>query len=92
MKMIVGKRLELIDEERIQQFWFQDDGYVSATLGTKDGGVCNPILRYEILGEDSLRIIDENAKTIFLWKDIVIDGNELRVTCNNVAEVYGIVG
>jgi len=87
---IVAKRLELVDEKRIQQFGFQDDGYVSATLGMRDGFVCSPLLRYEVTGKDSLKMLDDKAEVVFVWKDIIVDGNELRVICNDVTEIYRI--
>lgn len=89
MTIPIGPRLVLISETDIETYRFQPAGHVAATLGTKNGPVCAPILAYSVLSADSIRLVhsDEVAMT---WTNIEIDGDVLRAECQGRVKTFRI--
>ncbi|MBF0274728.1 MAG: hypothetical protein HQK84_05805 [Nitrospinae bacterium] len=84
---LIGLTVSLIDERLIETFSFTSD-HVSATIGTKDGAVCAPILSFDAVRPDSVRIYGEGFE--ILWEDIEIGPVCVSVRRNGVPVVYGI--
>lgn len=83
-----GLRLSIVDENIIEDLGFSGDSVI-ATIGTKDGAVCAPILDYEITGKDSL-VIDKESFNI-KWSQIEFAGDTITVIRNDSPTVYKIV-
>ena len=82
-------KIELISDIAIEQFWFHAQDYVSATLGTKSGPVCAPLLKYKVLSDDSIELFDQNG-TIAVWTGIKVDAETLQVECRGEIRLFTI--
>lgn len=85
----IGQRLDLISETNIETYWFQPTGFVSATLGERNGPVCAPVFQYSVLSDDSIEIAD-SERVIATWTRIEIDGDVLRAECNGKIKTFRI--
>ena len=85
----LGRRLALISETDIETYRFQPAGHVAATLGTKNGPVCAPILAYSVLSADSIRLVHGDDVAI-TWTNIEIDGDVLRAECEGRVKTFRI--
>ncbi len=83
-----GLRLSIVDETIIEDLGFSGDSVI-ATIGTKDGAVCAPILDYEITGNDSL-VIDKESFNI-QWNQIEFGDDTITVIRNDAPTLYKIV-
>lgn len=85
----VGRRLALVSETDIETYRFQTTGHVAATLGTKNGPVCAPLLTYSVLSADSIRLLHSDDAAI-TWTNIEIDGDVLRTECEGRIKAFRI--
>lgn len=74
----INRRLELVSDVLVGQYWFRPDGHVSATLGEKEGAVCAPILEYKVISSTSVELLLE-GKSFDFWTEIQCDGDVLKV-------------
>lgn len=90
IESLLQSKLELQDNEKLEQFWFVDEARVVATLGTKDGAVCGPVLNYAIGDDDSVSIGNRNESLAYKWEQLRISGNELIVMCDGAVKTFSI--
>ncbi len=83
-----GLSLSIVDDTIVEDLCFTGDSVI-ATIGTKDGALCAPILDYEIIGNGSL-VIDKDNFNI-QWKRIEFVGETIEVVRNDTSAVYKIV-
>lgn len=83
-------KLELQHDYILEQFWFIDDKRVVATLGTKNGPICGPILNYKITDDDAVEIIGSDGVRVYEWKQVRICGDWLTVLCDGIAKKFNI--
>jgi len=89
LNLIINKRLDLIGNIIVEQFWFSSDDIVVATLGSKDV-VCAPILYYKIIGNGALQILDDSGSIYYEWTSIELKSNILEVDCNGTRKKFSI--
>lgn len=88
---LLQARLELVDDEVLEQFWFIDGEHVAATIGTKGGAVCGPVLYYRITGDDAVEIHDRGGKVWFRWERLCLDGGTLLLlSCGGRPKEFSI--
>ncbi len=87
LERIDGLKVSLVDENTIEVFSFGDDS-VSATLGTKDGPVCGPILTAHEVDDASLIISDQSFE--IKWDNVEITDSEIKVIRNGKSATYEI--
>jgi hypothetical protein len=85
----IGRRLALVSETEIETYRFQAAGHVAATLGTTNGPVCAPLLAYDVLSADSIRLVHGDDVAI-IWTNIEIDGDVLRAECDGRIKTFTI--
>ena len=90
MSDLRGASLELNDDEIIEKLNFMDDVRVVATLGTKKGAVCGPILRYRFLDDDSVEISGGDGAVLYRWNDLRMSDDVLTVECSGKTKIYRI--
>jgi hypothetical protein len=78
---LLQAKLELQDDQALEQFWFIDDRHVAATIGTKGGSVCGPVLYYRITSDDAVEICDDGGEVWFRWEQLHLEGETLRILC-----------
>ena len=83
-----GLRLSIVDETIIEDLGFSGDSVI-ATIGTKNGAVCAPVLDYEVTGNDSL-VIDKESFNI-QWSQIEFREDTVAVIRNEAPAEYKIV-
>ena len=83
-----GLNLSIIDEALIEDLGFTGNS-VTATIGTKVGPVCAPLLEYEVTGNDSL-VIDKESFNI-QWNKIELKEDTVDVIRNGAPAVYKVV-
>lgn len=76
-------KLELISELSVGQYYFHSNGYVSATIGEKDGWICAPLYQYKLLSENSLEIFNVDG-CIESWSNIKVESNIVHVQRNGI--------
>lgn len=87
----VGVGLELRSKSHVAQYWFHESGAVSATLGMRGGAVRAPILKFKVLGSQSIEILGP-GDAISVWKNIRTIGRELHVECEGTDLVFKLRG
>lgn len=85
----IGVGLELRSESSVAQYWFHEGGAVSATLGSRGGAVCAPILKFNIVGPKSIEIHGPSG-IVTVWENIRAVGRELHVECSGANLVFKI--
>lgn len=83
-----GLRVSIIHDEIIEDLGFLGDQVV-ATLGSKTGPVCGPILDYEVTSENSI-LIDKEQFNI-AWEEINVEEDKISVLRNGIPTIYKIV-
>jgi hypothetical protein len=84
-----GCRLNLESDHAVEQYWFHPNGWVSATLGAKNGAVCAPILQYRQLPDGDVEIFDRSG-TLYVWRDIQLEADTLTVGCSGQIKKFKI--
>jgi hypothetical protein len=84
-----GLTVSLLDEVAIEDLSFHGNK-ASATLGTRDGPLCAPILEVLVTGPDSVQI--KGQSVLIDWQGIKIGENEVQVVRNGRPSVYRITG
>lgn len=84
---LLGLSVSLIDESIVEIFRFASD-HLAATIGTKGGPVCAPILALEIVGPVSLRIVGQGFR--ISWDQVEIGPERLSVRRNGIPAQYRI--
>ncbi|WP_299581882.1 hypothetical protein [uncultured Microbulbifer sp.] len=87
IEKLKGMRVCLDSPTRVEQLGFGEN-QVSATIGTKGGPVCAPLLKYSVLSDDSL-VIDKDKFNIE-WKNIRVGEEYISVVRNDVECKYKI--
>ena len=87
---LLQAKLELQDEGLLEQFWFAEGGHVVATLGTKNGAVCAPVLRYKITDDDAVEITSFDGARLYRWEQAQVRGNVLIVLCEGISKRFSI--
>ncbi len=82
-------QLELISDSVVEQYRFHEQEYVAATLGTKGGPVCAPLLQYKALTDNSIEIYDHNG-SIAVWSNIQVDADTVHVQCSGKTKTFWI--
>ena len=82
-------KIELLSAFVIEQYWFHANDHVSATLGTKGGPVCAPLLQYKILSDNSIELYDQSG-TIAVWTHIKASPDNLQVECLGKRKLFTI--
>ena len=82
-------KLELISELSVGQYCFHSNGYVSATIGEKDGWICAPLYQYKLLSENSLEIFNE-AGCVEFWSNINVESKIVRVERNGICLSFSL--
>lgn len=59
--MLVGRGFSLVDSNRIEKYFFHKDGSVAARIGTREGGVCDPLYFWKIKANRLLIMSDSNS-------------------------------
>ena len=85
----IGVGLDLRSESSVAQYRFHEGGAVSTTLGSHGGAVCAPILKFNILGPDSIEIHGPGG-IVTVWENIRAVGRELHVECSGADLVFNI--
>jgi hypothetical protein len=86
---LVGVTLELVDDQRIGVYKFLDNGDVVATIGTKKGSICAPIMQWKV-ERGRLCIFDESELDVYTLKEetgefiIVSDGKGTKLRFNRI--------
>jgi hypothetical protein len=80
---LAGAELVLQDEKAVAQFRFHatDDG-VGATLGTRGGPVCGPLLHYLVTDDAEVEISDHSS-VVFTWEQIELSDGIMTVKCGS---------
>jgi hypothetical protein len=87
---LLDARLELQDDQALEQFRFIDDQHVAATIGTKGGPACGPVLFYRIADDDAVEISDHGGSLWFRWEHVQQKGDVLVVLCAGEAKEFSI--
>jgi hypothetical protein len=84
-------RLELQDEQVLEQFCFTDERHVVATLGTTNGAICGPVLSYRIADDDAVEISSsDGSRMYYRWEQAQVTGDVLTVLCEGVSKRFSI--
>jgi hypothetical protein len=84
---LVGYMLELDSKTAVQQFSFTERGDAMATLGSKDGPLCGPVVTWKIEASGVLRIT-LNEKTSMVLKKLKVSGHRYSVEEDGVQREY----
>lgn len=76
-------KLDLKSELSVGQYNFHANGYVSATIGEKDGWITAPLYQYKLLSENSLEIFNVDG-CVELWSNIKVESNIVHVQRNGI--------
>jgi hypothetical protein len=87
---LIQAMIELVDDEALEQFRFIDGEHVAATIGTKSGAVCGPVLYYRITGDDAVEIHDDGGRVWFRWERLRLDGGTLHLSCGGRPKEFSI--
>ena len=79
-----------MDDEVVEQFSFMDDTRIVATLGTKNGAICGPVLRYRLPSDGSIEIIDSDGLVMYRWAEVLVSTDLLSVVCDGRSKKYRI--
>jgi hypothetical protein len=77
-EMLIGANLALLDDDAVEHFSFGRDNYVAATLGTRSGGVCAPVLSY-LVTEDGKVELGAGSDLHETWEDVELKDGVLSV-------------
>lgn len=81
-EMLQGSELVRLDEHAVDHFRFHmEDNYVAATLGTRGGAVCAPLLQYNVMADGKVEFIT-GSKRLFTWECIELSDGILTAKCN----------
>ena len=86
-KSLIGLVVSLIDDDIVEELSF-GEGFVSATLGTKSGAVCSPILEIKDLEQGVLKMSGNSFD--IEWKDFVIAETSIVTIRNGIKVVYEV--
>src|SRR5215831_6940303 len=87
-EILPGSQLVRLDEQTVEQFWFHvGDNGVAATVGTRNGPVCAPILRYSITENGQVQFSDHHA-ILFTWESIELLDRVLVAKCDQRVHRY----
>jgi hypothetical protein len=87
---LLHAKLELQDDQALEQFWFIDDRHVVATIGTKGEAICGPVLFYRIADDDAVEISDHGGSLWFRWEHVQLKGDVLVVLCAGEPKEFSI--
>ena len=87
IKSLKGLNVSLKDNNVIQEFRFGDNS-VAATIGTKDGAVCAPLLTLTINGDSSITMHGQSIE--LKWENIEINEKYISALCNGKPSIYDI--
>jgi hypothetical protein len=87
---LLQAKLELQDEQTLEQFWFTNDNHVVATLGTKGGPVCGPVFSYRVAADDAVEILEPDGSVLYRWEQVEARGDTLAVVCRGRPKVFAI--
>ncbi len=78
---LAGAELVLQDEHAVEHFRFgaADDG-VAATLGTRGGPVCTPLLRYLVTDDAKVQFSDHRS-ILFVWEQVEFSDEFMSARC-----------
>jgi len=80
-KTLAGAKLVLLDEDTVEHFGFHDrDDGVAATLGTRSGAVCAPVLRYHITDDAKVQFSDHRS-VLFTWDQVELSDGVVTARC-----------
>lgn len=80
-EILSGSKFSLIDADAVEDFSFPDEGdHLPATLGTRSGAVCAPVLRYHITAEGKVEIFS-GPQLLYTWEEIEVHGDIATVRC-----------
>lgn len=82
-------KLDLISELSVGQYNFHANGYVSATIGEKDGWICAPLYQYKLLSENSLEIFNVDG-CVELWSNIKVESDIVHVEQNGICLSFSL--
>ncbi|MCE9551937.1 MAG: hypothetical protein K8T91_00970 [Planctomycetes bacterium] len=92
IESLIGARLELQDDLQVGQYWFGRHGYVAATLGVKNGGVCAPLFEYRIKDNETVEIGPIGpGGPMWQWEQLQINGDILTVLFNGKPRSFEII-
>jgi hypothetical protein len=78
---LAGAKLVALDEDSAESFYFHDDlAGVAATLGTRSGGVCAPVLRCQVTDDARVQFSDSRS-VIFTWEQVELSDGVLTASC-----------
>jgi hypothetical protein len=83
-------KLELLDENTLEQFCFSDDSHIVATIGAKDGPVCGPILNYTVADDDAIEITQHDGTMLYRWEQADLRDDILTVECDGISKRYSV--
>ena len=86
-KDLEGLKVSLNDERIVEDFQFAGDKVI-ATIGTKDGAVCAPILDLKIINPSALTI--EGQGLAIKWEDVQITDSQILTIRNGKPAIYSI--
>ena len=78
--------LELVDDEKYEVFRFNQDGFVAATLGTRNGPLTAPLLHWRIKGDHLIISFQPHSGVYADLHTPRRDGNLLTVQRNPSGE------
>lgn len=87
---LLHAKLELRDDQALEQFRFIDDQHVAATIGTKGGPACGPVLFYRIADDEAVEISDHEGSLWFRWEHVRLKGDVLVVLCAGEPKEFSI--
>jgi len=80
-ELLAGAELVLQDDETLECFRFHaSDDRVAATLCTRGGPVCSPLLNYRISDDSKVWISDHHSK-VFIWEKVELADGVVTVMC-----------
>lgn len=90
IRILLRAKLELQDNQALEQFRFIDDRLVVATIGTKGGAACGPVLYYRITDDEAVEIHDDSGSVWFRWENLELKGSVLTVLCVDELKEFSI--
>ena len=87
-EILAGSQLVRLDDEAVEQLWFHlGDNGVAATLGTRNGPVCAPILQYTVTDDGKVQFSDHHS-ILFTWESVELLDGVLIAKCNQRVHRY----
>lgn len=79
---LIGRTLELIDDELFEEIGFSDRAFGGHVFGSKrGGGVAGPMFDYRVRRNGSVEFRYGDRELRFCWDRVELSGNELVVKC-----------